>query len=251
MTVFTFKKLLSPFLVPPGIFIALLFATALYFIYKKRRAAGLVNGLLGILLWVAAITPVQEALLRGLEGGFSIPREAKGDVIVLLGGGVYGNSPDLSGVGVPTDNMMGRIVTAVRLQKRLNVPIIISGGAVFEGGKAEAPIVRRFLIDLGVPAGKIIMEDKSRDTIENARYTAALFERHGFKKPLLVTSAFHMKRALLSFRKADVPVTPVPANFKTGSGRTYEWHDYLPHGLGDTTIALKEYLGLLFYTFAY
>lgn len=248
---FALKKIITPFLVPPGIFIALLFLSAFWFLCKKRRAAAAVNGLLAILLWVAAVSPVQEALLRGLEGDFSIPADPKGDVIILLGGGVYDSVPDLSGAGAPTDNMIARIVTAVRLQKRLGVPVIISGGAVFEGGKAEAPIVRRFLIDLGVPPGKVIMEDRSRDTIENARYTIALCRKHGFTAPLLVTSASHMKRSVMSFRKMGMEVTPIPSSFKTGGGRTYGWHDFLPQGVGETTIALKEYLGLLFYTFAY
>ena len=61
--------------------------------------------------------------------------------------------------------------------------------------------MKRFLTDLGVPDPMIIVEDKSRDTIENARYARQICERRGFVRPILVTSAYHLKRSVLSFSK--------------------------------------------------
>lgn len=248
---FLIKKAVAPFLVPPGLFITLLAISAGYFFYRKQRQAGAVNLLIAALLWSLSIAPVSNALLQGLESGFSLPKDPHGDVIILLGGGVYGSAPDLTGTGMPSEEMLGRIVTAARLQRGLDIPLIVSGGAVYEGDKAEAPIVRRVLVDLGIPGRKIILEEKSRDTIENATYTAELCKRYGFNGPLLVTSASHMRRAVMSFRKIGLQVTPVPSNFKTGSGAAYGWEDYLPRSLEGSAIAFKEYLGLLFYTFAY
>jgi uncharacterized SAM-binding protein YcdF (DUF218 family) len=166
---------------------------------------------------------------------------------------VYDKVPDLSGIGAPSEEMIARLVTAVRLQKRLNVPVIISGGAVFKGRQAEAPIVRRFLTDLGVPDKKVIIEDKSRDTIENARYTAEICKRLGYKKPLLVTSAYHMKRSIMSFSKVSLDVTALPAGFKTWKNKRYIWHDYLPDAfdMRNSYVALHEHIGLLFYKFAH
>ncbi|MEW6213735.1 MAG: YdcF family protein [Nitrospirota bacterium] len=192
-------------------------------------------------------------MLRGLESDFNIPQNPEGDVIILLGGGVYDRAPDLSGIGAPSGDMLERFATAIRLQKRLNIPIIVSGGSAFKNKKPEAPIVKRFLIDLGVPANKVIVEDKSRDTIENAKYTVKICKKSGYKKPLLVTSANHMKRSLLSFEKAGVKVMPFPAGFRTWQNKKYEWKDYLPNAgaLRDSYIAMNEYLGSLFYRFAY
>jgi uncharacterized SAM-binding protein YcdF (DUF218 family) len=189
----------------------------------------------------------------GLENDLHIPANTSGDVIILLGGGVYDKAPDLSGIGAPSEEMLGRVVTAVRLQKRMNVAVIISGGAVFQGRQAEAPIVKRFLIDLGVPANKVIIEDKSRDTIENAKYTKEICERYNFKKPLVVTSAYHMRRAVISFEKAGMKVTPFPAYFKTWKNKKYGWEDYLPDAsdIKKSYMALHEYLGILLYKFAY
>ncbi|HCZ11822.1 MAG TPA: YdcF family protein [Nitrospiraceae bacterium] len=209
----------------------------------------MVNLSIGIFMWLLSISPVADAMLRGLESDFKIPENPRGDVIILLGGGVYDKVPDLSGIGAPSEEMIARLVTAVRLQKRLNVPVIISGGAVFKGRQAEAPIVKRFLVDLGIHSGKIIIEDKSRDTIENAKYTKAICEKNGFKKPILVTSAMHMRRSVMSYEKTGIKVVPVPSSFRTWV-RKYGWEDYLP-GSGNATAAIKEYAGFIFYKFAY
>ncbi|HBR22863.1 MAG TPA: YdcF family protein, partial [Nitrospiraceae bacterium] len=98
---------------------------------------------------------------------------------------------------------------------------------------------------------KIIAEDKSRDTIENAKYTMEICKKLKYKKPILVTSACHMKRAIMSFRKIGIDVLPVPANFRTWKNKKYSWESYLPGNFGDANTAIHEYLGLLLYKFAY
>ncbi len=248
---FELKKIITAFLLPPGIFIVLLLFSGLWFLFKKNWKAGIINCFLGISMWAFSISPVADAMLRGLESDFKIPEDPHGDVIILLGGGIYDNVPDLSGTGAPSEDMLGRIVTAVRLQKKINVPVIVSGGAVFKGRKPEALIVKRFLIDLGVPDKKVIIEDKSRDTIENAKYTAEMCKRYGFKRPILVTSAYHMKRSVMSFKKVNMDVISFPSNFKTWKIKKYRWESYLPNSLGGSYTAMHEYLGLLFYKIAY
>lgn len=248
---FILKKIVTPFFLPPGIFIVVLIIFGARFLFKKQWRAGIVNCVIGFSMWFISMSPVSDAMLRGLESGFYIPQKPDGDVIILLGGGVHEGSPDLSGVGVPSEDMVVRIVTAVRLQRKLDIPIIVSGGTVFEHQKAEAPIVRRFLIDLGVPANKVIVEDKSRDTIENAKYTMEICKKTGLKRPVLVTSAYHMKRSVMSFEKVGLKAIPLPAGFKTWQNKKYGWENYLPGGLEDATIAVHEYLGLLFYKSAY
>jgi uncharacterized SAM-binding protein YcdF (DUF218 family) len=204
-------------------------------------------------LWGVSISPVSDTLFSGLESQFSIPDNPKGDVIVLLGGGARDMAPDMSGTGAPSGDMLERLVTAVRLQKALGIPVIVSGGSGFSTKAPEAPIVRRFLIDLGVPSQQVIVEDKSRDTIENARYTAKIINDFKLKKPILVTSAYHMQRSVFSFERAKLRVVPFPAGFRTWKPRQYGWEDYFPDAdaLLDSTIALKEHIGILFYKVAY
>jgi uncharacterized SAM-binding protein YcdF (DUF218 family) len=248
---FLLKKIVAQLLLPPGIFIFALLGSGLWMFSRKQAKWGFTNITLGIALWIISAIPVQDALMRGLDSGLALPSNPSGDVIILLGGGVYSQVTDISGEGAPSEDMLARIVAAVRLQKKLKVPIIISTGQVFTWTTSEAPIDKRFLIDLGVPPSKILLEEKSRDTIENARYSKEVCLRHGFTKPLLITSSLHMKRALLSFKKAGLAVTPFPAYLNKGKRTQYNWMEYLPGNPSQALFSLHEYLGLFFYTLAY
>jgi uncharacterized SAM-binding protein YcdF (DUF218 family) len=248
---FFLKKLITPFLLPPGIFVVGLLLSALWFLMKKNWKAGFVNMGIGCLMWAISVSPVSDRMLRGLESEQAVPQNVTGDVIILLGGGVYSRAPDLTGLGIPSDHAMGRLVTAARLHKRLGIPVIVCGGQVFENTSAEAPILRRFLIDLGVPTSDILMDQNSKDTFENAKYSQQLVKRYGFGKPLLVTSGYHMRRSVLAFKKMGLEVTPVPSGTKTWRGRIYGWQNYLPRDFRDVSVAVKEYLGILFYRLFY
>ena len=188
---FVLKKCISAFLLPPGIFVLILLVAGFY--YWRLRRWSMSSGclFLALLIWFMSTFLASEALLSSLEKGFSIPARPAGDVIVLLGGGIYDKVPDLTGSGTPSDGMLPRLITAVRLQRRLDVPILVSGGATSNGRTPEATVVRRFLVDLGAPEKKILVEDKSRDTMENARFSREIILKHHFQRPLLVTSAFY------------------------------------------------------------
>ncbi len=246
---FLLKKILSAFLLPPGLFAALLIATGIWGLRRRQRSVGVVTLLLGLALWGMSSGPVATFLRKGLQEGIALPRQLHGDVIILLGGGTNDSILDLTGIGVPSDEMMSRTVTAVRLQKRTGVPVIISGGAILETDTPEALIVRRFLLDLGVPQKKIIIEERSRDTLENGRYVAKICNRQGFRHPFLVTSGYHMKRALLIFQRQGLGVTPVPAGLPYDHPKRVTPYTFLPsiESLIGTTAVLHERLGLLFY----
>ena len=248
---FMLKKVLIPFLLPPGIFITILIITGAWLLYKKNWKAGIVTLIFGSFAWALSISPVSDTMIKSLESEYSIPQNIEGDVIILLGGGVFDDSPDLSGLGAPKDGYLARIVAAVRLQKKLDIPIIVSG---HEGSKyrtTESSIAKRFLIDLGVPAEKIIREGKSRNTFENAKFTQEISSRLGFTNPILVTSAYHLKRAIMSFEKAGLEVLPFPVGFYSWQGKHYRWNAYLPGDFLTASIVIRECLGLVIYKFAY
>jgi len=246
--VFAAKFVLQHLLLPPGLFIVLLAWVGIRALVRRQWNAGFPVLLIAGLLAALSAVPVADRLTAGLESRYGIPARPEGDVIVLLGGGVSGGAPDLTGQGFPADGMLSRVITAARLQKRLGVPVVASGGKAFDHQDAEAPIVARILADLGVPAEKIVKEGDSRDTRENAERTKRILDANGFRKPLLVTSAYHMPRSVELFRKAGVAVTPVPAGFRTWTGKTYRWMDHLPSagGLNASVAALREYLGLVY-----
>jgi uncharacterized SAM-binding protein YcdF (DUF218 family) len=190
-------------------------------------------------------------MIRSLESKYGIPKNTEGDVIIVLGGGVFSEAPDLSGLGAPNDSYLVRIVTAVRLQKKLDTPIIVSGAEASKHIITEGRIAKRFLIDLGVPAEKIIREGKSRNTFENAKLSQEICTKLGFTSPILVTSAYHLKRAVMSFNKVGLKVLPFPAGFYSWQGKLYRWNAYLPGDFLTSSIAIREYLGLIFYKIAY
>jgi len=66
-----------------------------------------------------------------------------------------------------------------------------------------------------------------------------------------VTSAYHLKRAVMTFEKVGLKVQPFPAGFKSWQGKQYHWNSYLPDDFSTASIAIKEYLGLVFYKFVY
>ena len=248
------KYVLVAFATPPGLFVTLSALAGAWFLSRKgSRLAGAAHLLFAAAFWSLSTVPVSDRLIRDLAAPYLALPDPRGDAIVLLGGGVSGGAPDLTGTGSPSAETHARIATAVRLQGRLGVPVIVTGGKVFEGKAAEAPIVKRFLVDLGVPSDKVVVEDGSRDTAENARLSAAILRERGLRRPIVVTSAYHLKRAMRCFEREGVEAVPFPASFRTWKGKVHGPEDYLPGAepLRHSSSAVREYIGLIVYRIAY
>ncbi len=251
MDLYLVKKIVTPFLLLPGLFVLFFIAGGMLSLLRGRPGRALVQLLIAAALWIPATPPVAGKLLRTLESGVNIPADPKGDVIIMMGGAVHDGSPDLSGIGIPSEGTWDRIVTVVRLQRRLGVPVILSGGQVHPERAPMGPIYRRLLTDLGVPQDLILLEDRSRDTLENAQFSKALCQAQGFRRPIVVTSALHIRRTQLSFEKAGLAALFYPAGFRTWENKTYGWSAFLPQSYDPFSEALHEYLGLLAYRFFY
>jgi uncharacterized SAM-binding protein YcdF (DUF218 family) len=168
-------------------------------------------------LWIWS-TPVASDALRGrieaMAGPRSIKDVAPAEVIVVLGGGVSGPRPPLRlypDLGASSD----RVWYASRLYKAGKATLIVlSGGVVSTGNGSEAVAMRRFLIDLGVPAKAIVLETASVNTISNACLTRDRLGIEGIHKIILVTSALHMPRACRIFERAGFKVIMAPTDFE-------------------------------------
>lgn len=240
------RYLVVSFLTPPGLFVLLCLLAALPFLVRGRKGPGFLLLLLGLLLYGVSIGPVADALLRPLESPWYGLPDPRGDAIVLLGGGVRDLAPDLTGRGAPAGETSERLLAAARLARKLPVPVIVSGGSAFAGILPEAPVVRRLLIDLGIPPGRVVAEAGSRDTAQNARNTADLCRSRGIARPVLVTSAFHMGRSLARFGKEGIHAVPAPTSFRTWPGKRYVAADWFPSAgsLRDASLAVREYLAV-------
>lgn len=250
---FILKKIVAPFMLPPGLLMLLLFGWGIWCLHRKARAGALGAFSIGVLMWLMSVTPTADLLMSGLEADYPIPKNFHADAIIMLGGASYRDVADLSGEGAPGRGTMTRLVTTARLYRRLGVPIIVSGGSVFDQGASIAELTRRFLVDLGVPPAHILLDDHSRDTYENALLSKLICDRYGFRNPLLVTTGFHLKRAVFSFEAVGMKVTPFPCGLTTYPGKDYHWYHWLPEAssLSATSAALHEWLGLLFYRIRY
>jgi uncharacterized SAM-binding protein YcdF (DUF218 family) len=250
---FIIKKVVTPFLLPPGLFVLVILALGIWVAIKRRKRQALALYILAAFIWIPSIGPTADAILRRLETGLSVPASVSPDVIIMLGGDLLHKSQDLSGTGAPGYGTMERMVTAVRLHRRTGAPILLSGGRVFADSGSIAGVTARFLADLGVSGDAILIEDRSRDTYENALFSAKICRREGFTHPVVVTTGFHMKRALFCFQKMGLAVQPFPCGLTSWPEKTIHWRSLLPgsQALGATAAGLHEALGLFYYRLRY
>lgn len=192
------------------------------------------------LLW--SVPQFSDWLRAPLERQHAVVEAAalpKADAIVVLGGGKVR----------PDQLMSSRLAAAAHAWSagRANT-IILSGGGGRDGkrrGRTEADRMATAIVSFGVPASALVLEDRSRNTEQNAFFTARLARERNIHRVLLVTSSLHMPRASLLFHEAGFEVVPVAV--PEGAVRS-GWADrWLPtrRALWRSGRALKEYAGLL------
>jgi len=146
-----------------------------------------------------------------------------------------------------------RVLHTVQLYKEGKIKrIIITGGngKLIGKGKAEAPLLKKVLVLCGVPDSSIYVEAIAFNTKENALYTKALMDSLKWKgKSLLVTSAFHMRRAKGCFEKAGVDVTPYPCDYYAGPVKFTPDHWLIPSAgaLNQWSVLWHEWIGYITY----
>ena len=235
---FFLKKLITHFILPPGL---LVIAFALLGILTKRKLAKLLAFSFALFVYLLSIEPIKDVLYKPLEEAYPVLLKPEGDAIVILGGGAYNT-------GILKEDSTKRLLTGFVLHKQTNLPIILSGGASI-GTLPEAEIMKGLLLTLGVDKSKIHTDVNSKDTEENAQEVKKLCERLRCRRVVLVSSAYHMRRAVLAFQKAGLEVVPYPTDFKRDM--RYNLYSLLPKMgvFADSYKALREYLGLVWYSF--
>lgn len=247
------SKLVSLFIYPVGLLTFVLLAAAVLLISGRIRAGRLL--VIGAVLFVFAAgnSWTAHTLVRSLEDDYRAePLEdiPGADVIVVLGGGVDLPHPPRTHPHLGTGS--DRLLHALQLYRAGKAPhILLTGGNVFPqpGLESESYYARELLALWGVPASVMVLETRSRNTIQNAEYSARLLEQRGWNNVLLITSATHMHRAVLAFRHAGIDVIPAPTDFLAVDVNRPEALSWIPSAgaLSGTTRALHEYLGRLWY----
>lgn len=244
-------KVAGVLLLPPGLLV-LLAAVGLVLVLFRLRRSGLVLVIAAVAaLGVLSVPVVGMALLRSVERYPPLDlkhRDPTVGAIVVLGGGLYANAPEYGGEDVVSGAELERLQYAVWLHRKTGLPILVAGGSVFGHETPEAIIIARCLKEnFGVKPRWL--DTRSRNTLENARNSAALLAKAGIRHIYLVTHAWHIYRATLAFRAAGLDVTPAPTVFVTHGEADRTILGYLPNigGLNMSYIALHEYLGRLWY----
>ena len=247
-----FDKVLTQLAMPTGLAVLLGTIALLALLLGRARTAAVALLLGGLPLALCSLPVTADALRDALaaeHGPGAVESVPSGDAIVVLGGGI--DAPGGDRLHPDLNAAADRLWHAVRLYRAGVAPwIVVSGGSVWGTRRqTETEAMRTLLLDLGVPEAFVILEDRSRNTRENAERTAGLAEEWDFSRIVLVTSATHMPRAAAVFRAVGFEVVPAPTDHARFDDRppVLRW---LPdaEALHESTKVLKEYLGLAVYT---
>jgi MYXO-CTERM domain-containing protein len=232
----------------PGNLLVLLLAVGALLAWRRRRGGRLLVGLATIAMVAAAVFPIGQWALVPLENRFpKTELPAKVDGIVLLGGAVRLAVTRAHGE-TALNGMATRITETMALSRRYpGVPVLISGGdpRVFaSGGISEAEATRRLLVSMGLDPRRIVLDDRSRNTYENAVDSKTVAKPAPGQTWVLVTSANHMPRAVGCFRAVGWQVVPDPVDYET-SGAIVSIN--FANNLDALMLAEHEWLGLVAY----
>jgi len=235
----------------PGNLLALLALLGAVLLFTRwRRLGRRVIVLLALLMAVIAAAPVGDWLLRPLENRFppltQLPEHVDG--IIMLGGGV--STLLTAERRQPTVNDSAeRFIAFADLARRYPAAkLVYTGGGLSldEGRFREADAAREVLQWMGVDIGRVIFERQSRNTFENVADSKELVRPAPGETWILITSAYHMPRAVGLFRAQGWPVVPDPVDYRTGTGQMDGGIDidFATH-LDLLTLGLKEWIGML------
>jgi uncharacterized SAM-binding protein YcdF (DUF218 family) len=242
------------FLAQPGTIILLFLLLGLLLSFSKRRMLSRMMLIVAALILIlCGYTSIGYVTMRPLEEVFPRPpAPASVTGIIVLGGGM---DAEINAIrfGYELNRSGDRFVEALRLARLYpEAKILISGGAgyMYPGGDTEAAAGTRFFADFGIAPTRIVQEDASRNTEENAQLTRETLNPQPGDTWLLVTSAYHMPRSVGLFRKVGFPVTPWPTDYFTAGNETFGLRfDQPAENFSVATRAMREWVGLAAYTF--
>jgi uncharacterized SAM-binding protein YcdF (DUF218 family) len=250
---FVLAKILGIFALPSNVFVAcgllglLLQATRFARAGLKLVIASLV--LLALFGW----TPLGNILILPLEQRFPAWTEGGGrppDGIVVLGGVFDAPVSQARGDIALTDAAERVTIVAELARAYPNARIVFSGGSgrLLLQEAPESDLAVRLFAALGIPASRVEVDERARDTLENAVFSKAMAAPKPGERWLIVTSAYHMPRSIGAFRRAGFAVEAYPVDWRTrGPVDVTRPFDALADGLKRSDTAVREWIGLVTY----
>lgn len=224
---------------------------------RHPRTGRWLVGLTFILAYVVSTPWFSGWLMLSFVADSTPPAATAPQAIVVLGGG-RGLAFDADGhsiAGFPAGYTLERLITGAQLQKRTGLPLLVTGGKVDGYDPSEGQAMRDSLVgDFGVPVRWV--EGASRNTVENAAFSAPLLRAAGVTTIYLVTSDFHMHRARALFEAQGFATVPVAALAVLGpDGRPlpryaspFNWRELVPtaNAAEQTYFACNELAGMIY-----
>ncbi len=245
---FVIQKIIWFIILPPSsMFIMILAGYLLAGRYRRTGRGLIITGL--ALLYLLSLGHVADMLLRPLERG-SLPLKPDGpiaaDAIVVPGGG----SVDLDWLGagpVLSGENYARVFQGVELARKLDIPLVLTGGngEPFTTKLRDADVMAEAALAMGVPRKRIIVENESRNTLENSHAVRKIVKGN---RIVLATSAYYMRRARVMFERRGFTVMPAPVYYLV-STRKCNPASLIPRAgdLSRSSTAVAERLGRIWW----
>jgi uncharacterized SAM-binding protein YcdF (DUF218 family) len=251
---------LNAILLPPGINILLISVGLLTLKRFRRVAISLLVFACGSLLLIS-MPVVSNQLLHSLETTSVITNNNLKSyqllplgktAIVVLSGGRQTHTPEYGSIDTVSATSLQRLKYAAWLHKKIDLPILLSGGSRFNEATSEAVLMNQVMLSSFSIAPKWI-ESFSKTTAENASFASQILHKNNVSEIILITHALHMPRAKLAFEKQGLKVIGAPIAFYSNTKRNYSLSDYLPNfnALHKSSLALHEMLALIWYKVRY
>ncbi|EML2681330.1 MAG: envelope biogenesis factor ElyC [Klebsiella michiganensis] len=224
---FTLKKVLGGMMLPlPLLLLLIAFGIALLWFSRFQRTGKLCVSLGWLLLLLLSLQPVADSLLKPIEDKYPTWRgEKRVQYVVVLGGG-YTWNPDWAPSSNLINNSLPRLTEGIRLwYENPGSKLIFTGAAAKTNPVSTAEAGARVAESLGIPRSEILVLDKPKDTEEEAAVVKMAIGDAPF---LLVTSASHLPRAMIFFRRAGLTPLPAPANQLAIESPLNPWERAIP-----------------------
>ena len=235
---------------PDTLIVLVLLAGLLVLGWRPKLGRGLLT--VGVLALVAVwLLPLDSWTLKPLEERFAAPAELPEQVegVIVLGG--WQNSFMHHARGVPEVNAAAdRLLKFVELARHYpHARLVASGGSgsFIRQHIKEGPVTRGALAMLGFDPERVLFEEHSRNTYENALYSREVAAPSRGGTWLLVTSAAHMPRSMGIFRNQGWNVIPIPVDYRTGDEAWFNLSVSPAKRLDTLCHGVREWLGLAAY----
>ena len=242
---FLLKKIISHILMPLPLGIVSFFVALIWLYTDKIQKAKkmLIFALVWMFVW--SYPPIVDNLLYKLESTYPTLHHPPKDIhyIYLLGGG-HNSDKSLPITSEISSQSIVRFDEALRLYRQLpQTKVILSGYGGLYGDMPHAYMQQKLALALGIKPSDIILAPTPKDTHQEALKAKEIINHNKF---ILVTSAYHMKRAMIEFANQNLHPIPAPTNHLANTKHIRIYDIFSSHTLYKASILWHEYLGLLY-----